>query len=106
MRRCTRRHRARRRQDVPPGAYEAGFDRGEAEDVLGVGGGESVDRAAADVLAHDMHRPDSQVLDQRVKILRGDGTRIVLVRDGRVAEPAQVHRIRPVTAGEQGDELV
>ena len=52
-----------------------------------------------------MHRPDGQVLDQRVKILGGDGARVVLLGDVRVAEAAEVHGVDAVMGGEKRDEL-
>ena len=67
-----------------------------------MGCGQPVDDSAAQVLAHHVHRAEVEVLDQRVEVLRGGRAREVVLGDGRVAEPAEVHREDAVAAARKG----
>jgi len=60
---------------------------------------QSVDEAAAEVLADEVHRPDGHVRDECVQVFGGDRTRVALVGDGVVPEDAKVDGVRSLIFG-------
>jgi hypothetical protein len=52
---------------------QARLDRSETDQVFGVGGREAINRAAADVLPHHVHRSNGELGDECVEVFCGNG---------------------------------
>ena len=87
-------------------AGQAGLDRGEAPDQLGMNCGQPEGCGSADVLAGEVHRTEVQLLDQLAQGLRRGGAGEFVGRVSGVPEPRQVDGDDAVLGREARDQLV